>query len=109
MSFNRALNLLTRNCVKVFAEEEGFLYEPPSGASKQVDAVFDHNYQLVSFSGGAEVSSYHPAVKVHARDFEQDILEDARFTHISTGKVYRVREVRPDSGYGMVVILHSEE
>ncbi len=104
MSFNDALDLLTRNCVAAFAEEDGFLYEPASGASKTVDGVFDRNYQLASAADG--VASVHPVVKVHAKDFEREISEDDRFTHLKTGKVYLVREVQPDSGYGILVILH---
>lgn len=109
MSFNDALDLLTRNCVSAFAEDEGFLYEPASGTAKTVDAVFDHNYQLVTVVGGAEVASFHPALKVHAKDFNRDIAEDDRFTHLKTGKIYLVRNVQPDSGYGLLVILHSED
>lgn len=106
MSFNDALDLLTRNCIDAFAEEEGFLYESASGASRQVNAVFDQNYQLVSAADG--VASVHPVAKVHAKDFARDILEDDRFTHLKTGKAYLVKEVQPDSGYGVLVILHSE-
>ena len=109
MSFNHALDRLMKNCVTAFAEEDGFLYQPATGESKMVDAVFDHNYQLISLANGAEVSSFHPALKVHAKDFTQDIQEDDRFTHCKTGKVYLAREVHPDSGYGLVVILHSED
>lgn len=108
MSFNQALDHLMRTCVTVFEEDGRFLYES-EGVAKKVSAVFDCNYQLVTVADGAEVSSYHPAVKVHAKDFDRDIREDDRFTHLESGKVYLVREVQSDSGYGLVVILHSED
>ncbi len=107
MSFNDALDLLTRNCMTAFGEEEGFRYEPASGTPRVVDAVFDRNYQLVSVADG--VASVHPVVKVHAKDFDRPISEDDRFIHLKTGKVYLVRDVQPDSGYGILVILHLED
>ncbi len=108
MSFNDALDLMTSICIDVFAEDGDFLYESP-GISKTVQAVFDQNHQMVTVRDGAEVSSFHPVVKVHAKDFDQPIQEDDVFTQLSTGKRYLVKDVQPDSGYAILVILHSEE
>lgn len=112
MDFDRLLDGLTRVCVNTFQSGDGktpgFLYESSTG-SQTVSAVFDHNYQLVTLIDGAEISTFRPVVKVHAKDFPAPIEPGDKFTQIATGKVFTVEDVQPDSGFALVVILHTEE
>jgi hypothetical protein len=110
MDFNAACDSLTRICVDTFKERGGFVFTPADGGeARVVDAVFDRNHQMVELVDGAQVSSFHPAVKVHRKDFPDGISEGDRFTHVASGKIYAARDVQADSGYAAVAILHLEE
>ena len=104
--FQEALSDLMQVCGQVFGE--AFDYTPVNGETRQIaNCIFDHNYQTVDLQNGAEVASVHPAIGVHEKDFPDPIQLNDRFTHIATGREYRVINVQPDSGYRLLVILHS--
>lgn len=108
--FDAAMDALMRDCVDEFASDGGFLHEPASGdVAKKVEAVFDDDHEFVSLDGGTQVSSFHPVLSVHSRDFPQGIRRGDRFVRLLTGVRYVVRDVQPDSGFGILVILHVEE
>lgn len=82
-----------------------FTYSPSVGAPVSVQGVFDASYVLVEL-GEPGVSSVTPAAFVRRSELPSDPEADENATVAVAGKVYRIREVRPDSQGGVLLLLN---
>jgi hypothetical protein len=93
-------------CVAVFGEPATFTaraWNLPFGIS----VVFDDAFKVVTTSSdGSDVLGTFPAAGVNLADFPLMPAQGDQLTRESTGKAYVVREVRPDSHGGAMLILN---
>lgn len=80
------------------------LYESQAAAPVTVDGLFDEPYQLVDRGHGA-VEAVTPTVWLQLADLPVHPDEDEPQLTIG-GKLYRVRERKPDGGGTIALLLH---
>lgn len=78
-------------------------YQPQVGDAVVVTGLFDENYVLVE-AGQNGVEQVGPAVSLRLDELPVDPEQDEPTLTIS-GRLYRVRERKPDSIRGLVVLL----
>lgn len=82
-----------------------FTYAPSVGDPVTVQGIFDASYVLVDV-GDPGVSSVTPAAFVRRSELPSDPEADEGATLTVEGKVYRIRELRPDSQGGVLLLLN---
>ena len=92
-------------CLDVFGEP--VTYTPVAGSPFPISGVFDNAYRDVSQGEfGTDVISVYPVLGVNLADFSAPPIQGDQLTIASNGKTYAVREPRPDSHGGALLILN---
>ena len=82
-------------------------YMPGSGAAFSITGVFDNAYRQVTLSEfGTEVVSFFPVLGVQLSQFQLMPQQGDQVLIASNGKTYAVREPRPDSHGGALLVLN---
>lgn len=106
MNFASLVDDMTRTCIEMLGGE-AFDHICKSGTTL-VTVIFDSNYKLEDI-GDASIATYRPVLKAHAKDFPEPVEAGDVFIQAATGKRFEVVDVQPDSGFGLIIILHSED
>lgn len=106
MDFDSLIDDATRTCIGTLGGEA--FDHVSDEKTARVTVIFDHNYRLEDI-GDASIATYRPVLKAHAKDFPAPIEPGDAFVQVATGKRFEVVDIQPDSGYGLLIILHSEE
>jgi hypothetical protein len=92
-------------CLDVFGES--VTYSPATGSPFSITGVFDNAYRDVAQGEfGTDVISVYPVLGVNLADFAANPVQGDQLTVASNGKTYVVREPRPDSHGGALLILN---
>ena len=92
-------------CLEAFGEPATFI--PAIGASFPVTGVFDDAFRQVGLSEyGTEIVSVYPVFGVNLADFPAPPLQGDQLKIASNAKTYVVREPKPDSHGGAMLILN---
>jgi hypothetical protein len=97
---------LTAPVTRIFGEE--VLYRPATGGEYPITGVFDAAFKEVLGlkPDGSPMTSVAPTLGMQPRDLPAMPLKGDHLTVLSTGFIYRVREVRPDSHGGAILMLN---
>jgi hypothetical protein len=91
--------------MRAFGDKATFI--PVVGTPFGITGVFDDAYVLVATSEyGAPINSVYPAIGVDLTEFPSPPVQGDHVLIALTGKTYSVREPRPDSHGGALLILN---
>lgn len=103
--FDDDVDDVMRACVEEFGN--GKFLHIKSGAL--FDGIFDANHITVELVEGQEISTVRPAIKAHRKDFTQQPKIGDSIRNENTGQTFVIRDVQPDSGFALVILVHLEK
>lgn len=96
---------LTAPCTQLLGEP--VIYSPAAGGSFTIRGVFDEAFKEVQLDNdGAPMTSVSPILGMQPGDLPAPPLKGDHLTLVRTGDLFRVKEVRPDSHGGAILLLN---